>query len=404
MDLATLQRMHPEWGIVDWEEGPQGQGIVALGRAGGIFALDATGGTTGLVAPLAYTAGGAFSYTTLSPEDRKANVPFTNIDVTPTGYVLRNANQQQYAFNYPPPAAPTAAPAVDKTGTTQATDTSLTAPASNLSGSGALHAVLDPLGLGSLVPDALAALNQPGADINYVTNVWLPQSDVFQKAFPEIKATQEQVAKGVNVHIPSPAEILTYRQTAKTMADQGILPAEFVTDDKIGKLIEGGVSVTEFQNRVLQGVDALTNADPATKAAFMAYHPAVDFSHAVGAFLDPSLSMEAIGRTVAQAEVGGAARRVGYGGVTADEATGLAAAGQGTQAQFTNLALEQPLFTNLAGETGSVTHGEQLGTLTGNAQDIAEIERRRAQRQATFQGGGGAAAGGTGKQGLGSAG
>jgi hypothetical protein len=400
MDLATLQKTHPEWNLVDYKVASNG-GLWALGKDGGVFALDATGGTTGLTAPA--IPGG--SYTALPAEQRQGNRTFTRLDVNQSGgYTLVSSNQEHYNFNGPAPAAPVAAPATDTAGTTQATDTSLTNTAGDVTGSGAIHAVLDPLGLGGLADQALAALHgTPGADASYITTVWLPQQDTFKKAFPEIAATQEQVAKGFATHIPTPAEILTYRQTAKTLADQGIIPPEFVTDDKIGKLITGGVSVTEFQNRVLQGVDALTNADPATKAAFMAYHPAVDFSHAVGAFLDPNTSMEAIGRTIAQAQVGGAARRAGYGNVTADEATGLAAAGQGTQAQFTNLALEQPLFQNLAGETGTITHGEQLGTLTGNAANIAEIERRRAQRQATFQGGGGAASGGTGNQGLGAA-
>lgn len=406
VDIGTLQKMHPTWNLVDAIAGPNGQGIIALGSDGGIFSLDATGDTTGLTAPLAYTDNGAFSFTTLPAGQRAATVPFKQIQVNKTGgYDIINTNEQTYSFNPRPPDKPTSAPTVDKTGTTQATDTSPTANnASDVSGSGALHAILDPIGLGSIADKAIAALHStPGADAAYITTVWLPGQKEYKDAFPEIAATQAQVAAGNNVHIPTPADIVAYRQYANQLVTQGIIPAEFVTNDKVGKLIEGGVDLPEFQRRILNGVDKLTNADQADRDAFMAYHPAMDFSHAVAAFLDPTLSEAAIGRTIAQAEVGGAARRSGFGNVTADEATGLAAAGQGTQAQFTNLALEQPLFQNLAGETGTITHGEQLGTLTGNAQDIAEIERRRAQRQAAFQGGGGAASGGTGNQGLGAA-
>jgi hypothetical protein len=393
MDLATLQRMHPEWNVVDFKVASNG-GLWALGKDGGVFSLDATGGSSGITAPF------MGSYTALAADQRQGNRTFTRLDLNPSGgYNLISNNQEQYQFNAPAPAAPVAAPATDTTGTTQATG--IPTSSSDVSGSAAIHAVLDPLGLGALAGDALAALhNTPGADAQYITTVWLPQQDTFKKAFPEIASAQDQVAKGLASHIPTPAEIVGYRQTAKTLADQGIIPPEFVTDDKISKLINGGVSVGEFQTRVLKGIDDLTNADPATKAAFMAYHPAVDFSHAVGAFLDPTTSMEAITRAVGQAEVGGAARRAGFGAISAEQATALEQAGQGSQAQFTQAALQNPLTQNLVGETSTVSKDTQLSAMGGDAAAQQAITNRQRSRQAAFQGGGGAASGGSGTQGI----
>lgn len=409
MDLATLQRMHPQWNIVDWKEGPQGQGIVAVGSDGAVFALDATGGTTGITAPLAYAGDNAFSYTSLAPEQRQANVPFTSIDVSPHGYILRNANQQQYSFAYPAPPTPTQVlPGQTTAGTTQATDTSPTANnTADVSGSAAIHAVLDPLGLGSLATDALKTLHEtPNADAAYITQVWLPQQPSYQQLFPEIKVAQEKAAADPTgrTHVPTPAEIVSFRQTGQQMATQGILPPEFVTNEQLGKLITGGVSLAEFQTRVNGAITNLTMAPQAEKDAFMAYHPAVDFSHAVGALLDPTLNEAAVNRAVAQAQVGGFARSSGFGAISATQADTLAAAGQGSASQFTQAALQNPLTQNLAAESDSLTKNTQLAAIGGDAAAQQAITDRLGRRQAAFQGGGGSAAGGQGQQGLGGSG
>jgi hypothetical protein len=407
VDLATLQKMHPQWNIVDWKEGPQGQGIIALGKDGGVFALDATGGTTGTTAPLAYAGGNAFSYTTLAPEQRQANTPFTSIDVSPNGYILRNANQQQYSFGYPA-VDKTSAPATDTTGTTQATDTS---PGANntadVSGSGAIHAVLDPLGLGSIAAAALEALHKtPNADAAYITQVWLPAQPEYQKLFPEIKVAQDKAAADPTgrTHIPTPAEITAYRQSAQTMATQGIIPAEFVTNDQIGKLINGGVSLGEFQSRVTGAITQLEMAPQSEKDAFFAYHPAVDFSHAVGALLDPTLSEAAVNRSIAQARVGGFATSSGFGSISAAQADTLAAAGHGTEAEFAGLQTQKALYNPLVGETNDVTKQTALAGLT-NTDAAQTVVNRNKSRQALFGGGGGVGSGGSrGEQGLGAAG
>jgi hypothetical protein len=398
MDLATLQRAHPEWNLVDFKQAPNG-GVWALGKDGGVFSLDATGGTTGLTAPFlgAYTG---------HPEWGGAR-EFSRIDTNQNGgYTLVSANQEGYSFNAPAPSAPVAAPAANTTGTQQATG----APAAGdpLSGSAAIHAVLDPLGLGDLAGQALDALrNMPGATADYITGVWLPAQQGYKDRFPEITHAQEQNAKGIPTHVPTAAEIVTYHNTVQSMVDQGLLPAEFAAPDKVTKLINGGVSAAEFQDRVLGGYDKFMNADQADQAAFLAYHPAVDIAHAVGVILDPTIGPAAVDRLITQAKIGGSAIRSGFGPISAGQATSLEQAGltgESAQSGLTNLALQQPLFANTVGETGDITTDEQLSTLTGNAAAITEIEQRRATRKAAFSGGGGAASGGTGRQGLGGAG
>jgi hypothetical protein len=408
VDLKTLQTMHPTWNITSAMEAPNG-GMWAVGADGGVFALDAQGTTAGLTAP--YYG----SYTELAANQRQGNRTFNVIeDNGHGGYQIRSTNMEIYGQNgeWSPKAAPLTQvnPGQTTVGTQQATDATPTSAGPNLSGTAALHAVLDPLGLGSLIDGptgALAALAQPGADVNYISQVWLPLQKAYTDAFPEIAAAQTKATAagpGAAPHIPTPAEIVTYRQTAQQMVDQGLLPPEFVTKDKVSALINGGVSVAEFQNRVLNGVDQFMNADPADQAAFLAYHPAVDFSHAVGALLDPSLNEAAVSRAIEQAKIGGAAIRSGFGPIAAGQATALQQAGQGSQAQFTQAALQNPLTQNLAGESDSLTKGTQLAAIGGNAAAQQAITDRLGRRQAAFQGGGGSAGGSQGQQGLGGAG
>lgn len=400
MDRATLQRMHPEWNIVDFKEASNG-GIWALGADGGVFSLDATGGTTGVTAP--YLG----SYTGLPADQRQGSRTFTRLDVNQSGgYNLISNNQETYGFNAPTAPLTQVNPGQTTVGTQQATDATPQQAGPSLSGSAALHAVLDPLGLGSMADAGLAELAKPGADTNYVTQVWLPQQQQFKDAFPEIAAAQAKATAagpGAAPHIPTPAEIVTYRQTAQQMVDQGLLPPEFVTKDKVSALINGGVSVAEFQNRVLNGVDKFLNADAADQQALMAYHPGMDFSHAVGAMLDPTLNEAAVQRMITQATIGGSAIRSGFGAISAGQATTLEQAGQGTGQQFEQAALQGAVTQTGLGETGDVTKNTQLGAIAGNAADQAAIDRRIAQRQAGFQGGGGGASGGAGGQGIGTA-
>lgn len=402
MDLQTLKTMHPSWNIVDYKVAPNG-GIWAAGADGAIFALDSSGGTAGSVAPF------LGSYTSLAPEQRQGQRNFVRLDLDPSGgYRLISANQEQYAFAAPAPPSPvTTPPPVNTTGTQQATGTS-PATGQSLSGAAAIHAVFDPLGLGSLADAALNFLNgTPGATADYVTGVWLPQQQTYKQMFPEIAQAQQQVAQGKNVAIPTAAQIVSYRQTAQQMVNQGLIPPELATNDKVGQLIVGGVSASEFENRVVNGWAQLQSA-PDDLAAFLAYHPALDASHAVAALLDPTLGDVAARNAITAAQIGGASTRSGFGTLSAGEAGRLQQAGYSGATAGSALeqaALQNPLTQNLLGETDTVSRGTQIGAIAHNAEDQAAIDRRLASRQALFQGGGGAGqTGGRGGTGLGSPG
>lgn len=402
MDLATLQRMHPEWNLVDFKVAPNG-GIWALGRDGGVFALDATGGSTGIPAPFL----GSY-HTELAKYGRQGETnTFQRIDVTPTGgYQLVSTNQQVYGqggeFSPPVVAPPSAAPPTSTAGTTQATGDAMNAPAP-ASAEAAIHAVLDPIGLGSLAGEALAALHgTPGADAAWISTVWLPQQQTYRDMFPEIGQAQQRAAQDPSkgTYIPTPADIINYRQQANEYVQQGLIPPEFATKENLGKLIVGGVSVDELRGRIENGWAKLVQA-PDDLAAFLDYHPGLDLQHAVGALLDPTLGEAAAAAAIGQAQIGGAARRSGFGPISQTQAASLLQAGQGSEAQFAQAALESGLTRELVGETDDLTQATQVSAIGQNADALAALNRRRQSRQALFQGGGGAAATGGGRTGLG---
>lgn len=393
MDLATLQRMHPSWSLVDFLPAPNG-GLWALGSDGGVFSLDSTGGTAGTVAPF------FGSYTSLANQD--PNRKFQRIEVNGGGYQLVDVNQNVYGkageFAPPPAAKPdtttTAAPVTDQ----QSASTG-----QNVSGLAAIHAVFDPIGLGGLAEQAFNFMNQtPGADANYINQVWLPQQDAYKQMFPEIAQTQAQVAAGKNVAIPTPAAIVSYRQQAQQMVAQGLLPPELATNDQIGKLIVGGTSIGEFETRVNQGWAQIQSA-PDDLAAFLAYHPSLDASHAVGALLDPTLGDQAARNAITQAQIGGGATRSGFGSISAAQATALQQAGlSGASAQsaLSREAMLNPLTQANIGEDNNLTRDTLVSDVAGNAGASQAVQNRLRSRQAAFQGGGGAASG-NGKTGLG---
>lgn len=100
MDLTALQRLHPEWRLVDVTQAPGG-GLWALGADGGVFALDAQGNASN-----ATPFHGA--YTTLSEAERQGDRQgFKRIQATPNGgYSLTSGRDEQFAFGPKAPAAP----------------------------------------------------------------------------------------------------------------------------------------------------------------------------------------------------------------------------------------------------------------------------------------------------------
>lgn len=387
IDKAAIQRAHPEWNIVDAIEAPGG-GIWALGRDGGVFSLNAAGGTDGAVAP--YLG----SYTGLAEKDRQGDRYFTGIriDATTGGYTLISNRSETYNFvgnrNIDQtPTAPVAAP--------------VAAPNFTDADYNQLLAGLKGLGLEGLIDDAWRYYKDPqgaAGDANAVL-AYLPTTQTYKDRFPGLDELSKQGRAW------TPAQWNDYYNTAQEQALSAGLPPGYLDRADVGKLIAGGVSPGELQGRIQAAGAAVYKADPMLIDKMREY--GLSDGDLTAFFLDPDKATPLIERKaqMQRAGIGAAAQKAGFG-IDYGRASGLQAIGvdESQAAQgFGQIANQHALFTNLVNEEGEITFDEQIGATFDN--DVAaqqEIERRRTGRTAMFQGGGGAASGGGGKTGLGS--
>lgn len=388
VDIGSLQRQHPTWNIVDAIVAPNG-GIWAVGADGGVFNLNPQGGTDGQTAPF------FGSYTGLAAEQRQGDRNFVGIQADPAtgGYTLiSNRPGQIYNFvgntpiNQAPP--PTAVPPPT---------TGLTFNDSDLN---RLTAMLNQYGLGDLVDEAWKYYKDPGgaAGDSQAVLDWLPTTTQYQTRFPGLKELGE---KG---QAWTPAQWNSYFTSAQQAAASAGLPEGMISRDDIGKLINGNVSLGELQGRIQAAGQSVYEADPVFVQKMRDF--GLSDGDLTAYYLDPDKAAPLLQRKseAEQARIAAAGARGGYD-ISRTQAQGLQSMGvdQGEAEQgFGQLARMHPLFENLVGEQGQITTEEQFGAQFGqDAAAIAEIERRRAGRTAQFQGGGGSASGGSGRQGIG---
>lgn len=394
IDLGSLQRQHPTWKIVDAIAAPNG-GIWALGADGGVFSLNGQGGTDGTTAPF------FGSYTQLAPEARQGNRTFTkiNIDSTTGGYTLvSNQPGQTYSFKGDRPIDTKVDTSQQPLGAAiDFTDADLNQ----------LTATLNQFGLGDLVSEAWAYFKDPtkGAGSADATLAYLPTTQKYRDHFPGLKEMGEAGKAW------TPGQWNSYYNTAQEQAVAAGLPSGFISREDVGKLLTGNVSAAELGGRITAAGQSVYNADPVLIQQMRDY--GMTDGDLTAFYLDPDKAAPLLERKAQeeQGRIGAAGRRTGYGNVTLGEAQGLQQLGvdEGEAAVgFGQLASLHPLFANTAEETmtgSDITRDEQLGAQFGNnAANQAEIEQRKASRKAAFSGGGGAASGGAGKQGLGGAG
>jgi hypothetical protein len=241
---------------------------------------------------------------------------------------------------------------------------------------------MDPSQFQQMLTDAAVNDYSPAAFTQVVQS-----SPQFQAAFPEMKLRQQN-----KLYPMTPAEIVTYRSTARSLAQSYGLPAGFMNNQTITDLIGNGVSPDELKGRIVQGFAAVNDAPQDVKDALLNYY-GIDQGHLAAFFLDPKMGEDLIQKAVASSQIGAAGARTHYGlsreeaetlaggGVTADQAAkGLSA-----------LSQEGELFGTLPGEAPGrdITRSEQLSTLLspgGTTQQ--ELEKRAKSRVAQFQAGG----------------
>lgn len=388
IDVGALQSRYPQWNIVDAIAAPNG-GIWAVGRDGGVFALNAQGGTDGVTAPF------LGSYTGLDPSQRLGDRYFTKIvvDSNTDGYTLiSNRPGQDYNFKGQKPIGQGGTTTTEPTKAIDFTDADLNQ----------LTATLNQHGLGDLAEDAWAYYKDPakGAGDANATLAYLPTTQKYRDRFPGLVELGEQGRAW------TPAQWNTYYDNLFTAATSAGLPPGMVSREDVGKMLVGGVSINEALGRIQAAGQSVYNADPAVIAKMRQF----GFSDGdlTAFYLDADSAAPLLQRKAEeeQARISVAGGRAGYdigvGRAQQLQQWGVdeAEAEQG----FAKLDQLHPLFANTVEEAGageSITEAEQLGAQFG--QDLGaqrEISTRRQRRAAAFEGGGGAATGGKGRTGI----
>lgn len=399
-DLNAIRAAHPEWNITSIAQAPNG-GIWAVGKDGGVFALDSEGTTTGTRAPL--NTDGPFSYTGLDPSQRQGSRTFTGIQASQGGYTLySDIPGQTYAFSAPSTTGPVG-------GTTP--------PAASLGPASTPPAGDDTSGKDVFTKSLIAMGFTPEQAASLGTSLWtasktksqdglytdLISSPEYAARFPGMKALRDQGAAMPEAHYISLEGAM--RDAAKSA---GLPEGFFDSHDDFGTLIANGVSPTEYADRIRWAQTAALGTDPTFREELARQVPGANLGDLTAFYLDPNMGTKQLEQKQIRAQIGTSARQTGFGTLTQAEIDTLQARGvdpNKAQTGFGTLEQYSGLTSDTVGETTTdqhFTHNQQLGFVAGDVKATQELTARKARRQAGFEGGGGGSSGGQGRQGIGS--
>lgn len=239
------------------------------------------------------------------------------------------------------------------------------------------------------------------ADIDLIGDA-LRDTDEFKKRFP---ANAARVKAGLP-ELTVSEYVGLERGYSNVMRGSG-LPSGFYDDSTdFEKFIAGDVSVAEVQTRVNDGFKAVSEANPEVVKQMKELY-GMDEGGLAAYFLDPTRATPLLVKQARSAQIAAEAARQAGIQLTSTEAEKLTAegiTGQQAQAGFAAVKAQQELSGPLQGEDGQITQAELIGATFGtDAAARQRVETRARRRRATFEQGGGFAAGQQGATGLGEA-
>jgi hypothetical protein len=259
-----------------------------------------------------------------------------------------------------------------------------------------LQAILDPYGLGSLATDMFNAAKGFNYDATLTTQ-WLRSTPQYQQRFPGMQAIKDAGLAPITEQ-----DYVNYENTVKsTLKSNGIPDGIWDSPDEIAQFMGHGVSPTELQDRINNGVVAAQNAPQYVKDALFNYY-GIDQGHLTAYWLDPTKTEATLQQQAAAAQIGGAATYSGFGGVARDEAEQLqkqGVTGQQALQGFGTLSYDKQLLTSLPGEApgSDIDRSTQLAAVANSPAAQAALQAAADRRKAVFGGGGDF---GTGSQGV----
>lgn len=190
-----------------------------------------------------------------------------------------------------------------------------------------------------------------------------------------------------------------YRQVLRNSG----MPAGFYDQpDDFNALIGNDVSTAEFAQRINQGYEAVTQANPQVVQEMKRLY-GVDDSQLAAYFLDPERATPTLLRQAKSAQIAAEANLQAGIGVTGTQAEQLATAGisaEQARVGFQQIAAMQEVFQPLQGEQ-AISQQEQVAGVFGvEGQAQQRIRQRVRERTAAFEQGGAFTGAGTTRTGL----
>jgi hypothetical protein len=210
------------------------------------------------------------------------------------------------------------------------------------------------------------------------------------------KANASRAANGLPELDPATYIGLEQQYAATLRANN--LPTDFYdSPDDFNALIEGDVSVAEFQARINEGFTKVKNADPQVLNTLRQFYPEVgnDERSLAAYFIDPKRGAQALERQVQAARIGARAQEqagMDIGKLTAEELVARGFTPEQAQATFQRVGQLAGLYQEMGGEIAAgegLTEAEKVGAAFGyNVEAQQRLERRRERRVGEFVGGG----------------
>jgi len=214
------------------------------------------------------------------------------------------------------------------------------------------------------------------------------ETPIYKERF---KGNADRMSKGLPEL--SEAEYINQELSYKTnLKNLGMPKGFYDTQEAFANFIANDISPVELAQRIQQGYNAVTQANPEVINQLKRMVPDLTNGDIAAYFLDPTKSGQEIERKARAAQISAAGVTQGGMQITTAQAEQLAQQGvtaEQAQQGFTQLGQQAQLFnTTLMGEQALTQEDIVAGTLTNEQAAAQRIAKRRRGRTASFETGG----------------
>ena len=228
-----------------------------------------------------------------------------------------------------------------------------------------------------------------GVDDEAALQLAFEQTPQFQARFPAIVQMRAGAAAGGTGYVPTPSEVREYEaKVSATMRQAGIPTWFYDTPAELQSLMAANVSPLEVEERLGRSWEMVRNTDPLVREAFTEFF-GVEGENAMAAFfLDPARTTAALDKAARTAYTRGMGRSVGVevDRTMADRVANLPLTEAGIMQNLTSVAQVSSaggVLDEGITETQDITQADALdASFFGDGQALADMERRRLERDA----------------------